>query len=739
MYGIECYVSNHAPFAGKIKEKWEDFEVREVDLDGNIAQLREDTCILMNQEEPNGEREISVAVDKISEDACVTESPPEPVISTQQEGSGFHPADIKCKDGLAASQGPSRPREKEEITTRIKDESTCTTDSECKGDESTLKGMCNKEPHHVLLEYLDATILEQLESAKINNVHDCKMFNAGGSNYADISLGVVSEKAVRTKLHQCIRYEYPYLKTIVYKNGQGQTQMKVATDSAYSEFLSAGMTKDDLDNFFRFLHCRLINKGLPTCVLNAGESKDQRTAIHRLVRQHYGPLLESKTFYAKEGNSYSINVRFRNKRKLPVHPSDDSINAANLVYKFVLCKRNVETSDAITRLSRLLNAKASSFSFAGTKDKKAVTFQYVTTNEVYYADLDNFAKSSKGMHIEIARIEKGKNMLRLGELAGNAFKIVLREIKPLSGGNIQETIKMIEKAVSNVEKHGFINYFGTQRFGFDENPISSADIGLAMLKGDFVKAVDLLLSPTGLGDDIDNAKKYFQETRDMNGAAKIMPMWKSRELSILKALKQHGFSQYGCCQAILSLPYNVRLMYVHSYCSLVWNKVVTKRIEMFGLTVNEGDFVESPDMPMAVSASDVKANRYRVADIVLPLPGFRVQYPENLENYYESLLKEDGLERMNFKLKSLRLNVAGVYRKLISHPSNICCRLLPNNGSIPVLTVYPLRELESSKDLHTRKETFLGAESAMSVNLELNFSLGSSSYATVCLREIMRS
>ena len=48
MYGIECFVSNHAPFAGKIKAKWEDFAVREVDLDGNVAQLREDTCILMN-------------------------------------------------------------------------------------------------------------------------------------------------------------------------------------------------------------------------------------------------------------------------------------------------------------------------------------------------------------------------------------------------------------------------------------------------------------------------------------------------------------------------------------------------------------------------------------------------------------------------------------------------------------------------------------------------------------------
>lgn len=38
MHGIECYVSDHAGLFGKVKEKYEDFEVREIDLEGNIAQ-----------------------------------------------------------------------------------------------------------------------------------------------------------------------------------------------------------------------------------------------------------------------------------------------------------------------------------------------------------------------------------------------------------------------------------------------------------------------------------------------------------------------------------------------------------------------------------------------------------------------------------------------------------------------------------------------------------------------------
>lgn len=39
------------------------------------------------------------------------------------------------------------------------------------------------------------------------------------------------------------------------------------------------------------------------------------------------------------------------------------------------------------------------------------------------------------------------------------------------------------------------------------------------------------------------------------------------------------------------IPRNNRLMYIHSYQSVVWNTMVSRRIEAFGLKAVEGDLV----------------------------------------------------------------------------------------------------------------------------------------------------
>lgn len=45
------------------------------------------------------------------------------------------------------------------------------------------------------------------------------------------------------------------------------------------------------------------------------------------------------------------------------------------------------------------------------------------------------------------------------------------------------------------------------------------------------------------------------------------------------------------CFFFLQIPRNNRLMYIHSYQSVVWNTMVSRRIEAFGLKAVEGDLV----------------------------------------------------------------------------------------------------------------------------------------------------
>ncbi|KAJ8979559.1 hypothetical protein NQ317_012948 [Molorchus minor] len=40
-----------------------------------------------------------------------------------------------------------------------------------------------------------------------------------------------------------------------------------------------------------------------------------------------------------------------------------------------------------------------------------------------------------------------------------------------------------------------------------------------------------------------------------------------------------------------SIPRNMRLLYIHSFQSLIWNKMVSKRLHLFGMQPVEGDFV----------------------------------------------------------------------------------------------------------------------------------------------------
>ena len=77
--------------------------------------------------------------------------------------------------------------------------------------------------------------------------------------------------------------------------------------------------------------------------------------------------------------------------------------------------------------------------------------------------------------------------LELGDLGGNHFAIALRNILP-------EAKETIGKALEALQANGFVNYFGLQRFG-TVAAVKTSDIGLALIKGRWEEAVELLLRP----------------------------------------------------------------------------------------------------------------------------------------------------------------------------------------------------------------------------------------------------
>jgi len=121
--------------------------------------------------------------------------------------------------------------------------------------------------------------------------------------------------------------------------------------------------------------------------------------------------------------------------------------------------------------------------------------------------------------------------LTLGSLSGNQFIITLR--------SVDAEDDLIIQACNSVKESGFINYFGTQRFG--TGSVATHTIGIACLQGDWKKVIDLLLNPRpGDNEVVNNARKYFLDTQDIDGTLKIFPKKLVIERSVLMGIKKRG-------------------------------------------------------------------------------------------------------------------------------------------------------------------------------------------------------
>ena len=100
------------------------------------------------------------------------------------------------------------------------------------------------------------------------------------------------------------------------------------------------------------------------------------------------------------------------------------------------------------------------------------------------------------------------------------------------------------------------------------------------------------------------------------------------------------------------IVFDYLVMYLHAYQSYVWNKMVTKRFELFGIQPVIEDLVrkkENKDEIITLDSENI--NRFTIDQVVLPLPGHNVKYPNNVRKCYEELLAIDGIEIDGLKNK----------------------------------------------------------------------------------------
>lgn len=117
-------------------------------------------------------------------------------------------------------------------------------------------------------------------------------------------------------------------------------------------------------------------------------------------------------------------------------------------------KQGLTTEDLVKSLAACLQKPTQAISYAGLKDKYAVTRQWVCVHSLNndVAEPDRLA----GDNWRVLASRRHLKKLKTGTLAANGFKLTLRDI---------DNPDDVEARLQRIQQQGVPNYFGEQRFG----------------------------------------------------------------------------------------------------------------------------------------------------------------------------------------------------------------------------------------------------------------------------------
>lgn len=132
-------------------------------------------------------------------------------------------------------------------------------------------------------------------------------------------------------------------------------------------------------------------------------------------------------------------------------------------------KRGQNTPWVASEIAQALGLHASKASFAGLKDRHAITRQWMSfhvgqRDEVFARDVLNQALGIEGVCV-LEAIRSSKKLAR-GQLAGNRFELMLRDLEPIEDPSLDLPTELGGR-LEKIAQFGVPNYFGEQRFGQD--------------------------------------------------------------------------------------------------------------------------------------------------------------------------------------------------------------------------------------------------------------------------------
>lgn len=128
-------------------------------------------------------------------------------------------------------------------------------------------------------------------------------------------------------------------------------------------------------------------------------------------------------------------------------------------------KTGENTSFVANELAKACGVKSKDVSWAGLKDRHAVTEQWLSVHLPKGETPDFSEFLAQYPSIEIIATDRHNKKLRPGDLVGNEFVVTLSEVSDVAD---------VEQRLEKVKQVGVPNYFGSQRFGNDGNNLEEA-------------------------------------------------------------------------------------------------------------------------------------------------------------------------------------------------------------------------------------------------------------------------
>ena len=247
------------------------------------------------------------------------------------------------------------------------------------------------------------------------------------------------------------------------------------------------------------------------------------------------------------------------------------------------------TLDVVLDIARDLHISRKRMGFAGMKDKKALTRQWICIANMDSEEQFGEVKNLDIYKTDFLKVVRSRKKLRMGQLKGNKFKILIRDLS-----DINESAAIANNVLKQLEVTGVPNYFGWQRFG---KPRTNTHlVGEALIQNDLEEAVRRYI-----GNPTENESKENQLARQayddgnleesLSLMGKGMRWEKMMIKQLIKDSKKGQLTDESYMNALHALPKPLQRMFVHAYQSYLFNDVVSRRVEMGINKYIEGDII----------------------------------------------------------------------------------------------------------------------------------------------------